>query len=313
MLATLARRLAISVPLILLASIIIFVLESFVPGDAARAILGIGGTPEAYERLREQLHLNLPLWQQYWLYLQAALHGDLGSSIFTGEPVVQTLATRIPVTLALLVGATALCAIVGISLGVASAKIGGWVARVVDVVSLLGLALPNFWLALLLVAAFAVAIPIFPAIGYVPFAFSPSQWALSLALPVIALAIGGVAQVAKITRDGMSDALETDYIRTLRAAGVSEASLTWKHALRNSSIPVITVIGLCFIGALSGSIYVESVFVLPGLGSLVVEATGNHDVPVIQGVTLAFTAIVIVVNLVIDIAYARLNPKLRTR
>lgn len=312
MLVIILRRLLISVPLLLLTSVITFVLQALIPGDAARAIVGIGGSTENYARVRQALHLDLPLYEQYARYLGNALHGDLGRSIFSGEPVVQTLATRVPVTLSLLLGATLLCALAGVLLGVVSAKGSGWFARLVDVLSLLGLALPNFWLALLLISAFAIAVPLLPAIGYTPFASSPVSWAASLVLPVVALSLGGVAQVAKITRDGLADAMQKDYIRTLRAAGVSEASLVWKHALKNSGVTIVTVLGLGFVGALSGSLFVENVFVLPGLGSLVNDATNQHDVPVIQGVALAYTLIVIVVNLLVDICYATLNPRVRT-
>lgn len=313
MLRIILRRVLFALPLLLITSVITFILQALVPGDPARAIVGMNGTPEQYEAVRQQLNLDLPLWQQYLTYLGNALHGDLGSSLFTGEPVTHALATRVPVTLAVVIGATLVFAIVGVLLGVASARLGGWTARVVDVVSLLGLALPNFWLALLLVAAFAIAIPLFPAIGYVPFEQSPSLWFSSLVLPVLALALGGVAQVSKMSRDGVSDAMEQEYIRTLRAAGVSERSLLWKHGLKNAGVSIVTVIGLGFVGALAGSLFVENVFVLPGLGNMLSDATSRHDIPMIQGVALAYATIVILLNLVIDIVYTVINPKVRIR
>jgi peptide/nickel transport system permease protein len=313
MLGVVVRRLLLSIPLLLITSLITFVLQSLIPGDAARTIVGIGGTQEAYERVRRELGLNLPLWQQYVDYLGKALHGDLGSSLFSGEPVLDTILQRLPVTLSVIVGATLLAAVIGIVLGSIAARYGGALGRAIDVLSLVGLALPNFWLGLILIAAFAVAIPLFPATGYVAFSQDPGLWISSITLPVVALAIGGIAQVAKIARDGVSDALQQDYIRTLRASGVPERSLLWKHGLKNAGIPVITVVGLGFVGALSASLFVENVFVLPGLGNLVSVATDQHDVPVIQGVALAYTVIVVIVNLVIDISYAFLNPKVRTR
>jgi peptide/nickel transport system permease protein len=312
MFAVLAKRILISIPLLFLTSVITFVLQAVIPGDPARAIVGVSGSTSDYERVREQLHLNQPLWHQYGDYIANAVHGNLGTSIFTGVPVTQTLATRLPVTLALLIGATALCAIIGVVLGALSARIGGWLARLVDVFSLAGLALPNFWLALILISIFAIALPLFPATGYVTFADNPHLWLSSLVLPVVALAIGGIAQVAKITRDGIADALEQDYIRTLRASGVPERALLWKHALKNTGVPIVTVLGLVFVGALSGSLFIENVFVLPGLGSLVNDATNQHDIPVIQGVALAYTLMVIAVNILVDVAYLYLNPKART-
>lgn len=312
MLTVIVRRVLISIPLLFLTSAITFVLEALIPGDAARAIVGIGGSVANYEKVRDQLHLNLPLYQQYGDYVVRALHGDLGNSIFSGEPVTQTLLTRAPVTLSLLIGGTVLAALIGIVLGTLSARIGGWLAKVVDTVSLLGLALPNFWLALILISVFAIAIPLLPATGYVPFATSPQLWAASLTLPVVALSFAGVAQIAKITRDGVLTAMDQDYIRNLRAVGVSEASLLWRHALKNTGVSIATVVGLGFVGSISGSLFIENVFVLPGLGSLVNDATSQHDVPVIQGVALAYTLMVIAVNLVIDIVYTALNPRVRT-
>lgn len=313
MLSLIVKRLLLAVPILALTSVITFVLQAMIPGDAARSIAGIGASPEAYERVREELNLDLPLWEQYGIYLGRMVRGDLGSSLFSGEPVTQTLAQRLPVTLSVIVGATIVAALVGVLLGTLSARIGGSFSRVLDVVSLVGSALPNFWLALVLVSTFAIALPLLPATGYVPFADSSSRWAASLVLPVVALATGGVAQVAKMTRDAVGTALSQDYIRTLRAAGIGEHALLWKHALKNAGVPIVTVIGLVFVGALAGSLFVENVFALPGLGSLVNQATLLGDIPVIQGVALAYACIVIVVNLVVDVSYGFLNPKVRLR
>lgn len=310
---TILRRLLFAVPILLVATAVTFVLQALVPGDAARVIVGTTGSQEAYQQVREQLHLNLPLWQQYLVYLGDLVRGDFGTSLFTGEPVSQTILTRLPVTLSIVGGATLLAATVGVVLGTVSAKLGGALSRVIDVVSLLGFALPNFWLALLLISVFAVAFPLLPATGYTPPTESTSAWLTSLVLPVTALGLGGVAQVSKITRDGVADALRHDSIRTLRAAGVGEGSLLWKHALKNAGVPVVTVIGLGFVGALAGSLFVENVFALPGLGSLVASATNQHDLPVVQGVAFAYTVMVVLINLVIDALYALLDPKVRLR
>lgn len=311
MLRIILRRLAISIPLILVVSLVTFLIQSLIPGDPAAAILGPNGTPEQYEELRRSMHLDQPVLAQYGNYMAGVLRGDLGRSLFNQEPVAHSLAARLPVTLSLLVLSLVVVAVVGTALGVASVAAGGRTARAVDALSLLGLALPNFWIALVLVSVFAVAIPLFPAVGYVSFVDSPNAWATALVLPVTALAIGGLATVAKVARDGVSTAMESDYTRTLRACGISRRSLLWRHALKNSGVGIATVLGIAFIGALSGSVFVETVFALPGLGSLVVEATARHDIPVIQGVALAFTLIVIVVNLVVDLSYAWFNPKIR--
>jgi peptide/nickel transport system permease protein len=273
-------------PLIVVVTALTFVLESLVPGNTARAIIGASGSPAAYQRLRAELGLNNPLWYQYWQYLDQVLHGNLGTSVFTGEPVSTLLNQRLGVTLSLVLLATALCGVVGVLLGVVSAVRGGVVGRAVDVLSLVGLALPGFWVAIILAAVFAVTLRIFPATGYIPPSDSVGRWLWALTLPVIALALAGVASVAKQTRDSLKDTLAREYIRTLRASGIGRASIIWKHALRNGAIPVVTVIGLAFVSALSASIFIEAVFVLPGLGSLAVTATNEHDIPVIEGAVL---------------------------
>ncbi|MEI5519495.1 ABC transporter permease [Streptomyces brasiliscabiei] len=312
MLPIILRRLALSVPLLVIVSAITFLLESFVPGDPARTLLGINATPEQYDALRAAMHLDQPVVVQYWQYLQDAVRGDLGSSLFSGESVLGLIGQRLPVTLALVIGGTVLATVVGVVLGVFSATRGRVSRRVFDVVSLLGSAVPNFWIALLLVAVFAVKFAFFPATGYTPFAESPGSWANGLVLPVISLAIGGVAFISKVTRDAMLTTLGLDHIRTLRASGIGPASIIWKHALRGCGLPVVTTIGLMMITFIPGTILVENVFTLPGLGTTVVEATNQHDLPVVQGLALTFTAMVIVVNLLVDVLYSLLNPKVRT-
>lgn len=312
MLRIIIRRILLSIPLVIVVSAITFVLETLVPGDPARSLLGVSATPEQYQALRDALHLDQPVLQQYWLYLQNAIHGNLGSSIFTDEPVTQLMGERLPVTLALLVGGTLIASLIGVLFGVYSATRGRVARRVVDVVSLLGNSIPNFWIALVLAAVFAVGLNLFPATGFVPFEDSASGWLQSLVLPVVALAIGGIALIAKVTRDAMLSTLSLDYIRTFRASGVSERSIIWKHALRNSGLSVATAIGLTMISFIPGTVLVENVFVLPGLGTAVVDATNQHDIPVVQGVAITFTVIVILVNLIVDIAYGLLNPKVRS-
>lgn len=311
MLRLIGRRLALSLPLLFVVSIITFVIQSFLPGDLARALLGVSASPEQYEAFRDALHLNEPLFEQYRIYLAGVFQGDFGTSVYTGQPVLATIAQRLPVSLSLIVGGTLLAAAIGVILGVLSATRGRILRRVVDVISLVGGALPNFWLGLVLSLIFAGTLGWFPATGYVPFANSPQLWAMSLVLPVIALAVGGIGMVAKITRDQVMTTMRQSFVRTLRAAGVSEASIIWKHSLRSSAVQILTVLGIVFVGSLSGTVLVENVFTLPGLGSLAVSATIRHDIPVIQGVALVFTAIVIVVNIIIDLAYGLINPKVR--
>jgi peptide/nickel transport system permease protein len=311
MLRLIGRRLALSVPLLFLVSASTFLLVALIPGDVARTIVGPNGTSEQYESLRRSLGLDESLPSRYWDWLSHAVQGDLGQSLFSQEPVSSLLGSRLPVTLSLVVGATLTATVLGVALGVAGARRKGPIGRTVDAVALLGLAIPNFFLGLLLVAWFAVALPLFPATGYVPFADNPADWLQSLVLPVITLAVPGVAVIAKQTRDAMREALERPFVRTLRAAGLSNRSLVYRHALRNAAIPVATVVGVVFVAALSGTVLVESVFSMPGLGGLAVQATDQHDLPLILGVAVEFTAIVIVVNLLVDIAYGWLDPRVR--
>jgi peptide/nickel transport system permease protein len=313
MLRLVLRRLAISVPLVLLVTLLTFLLQSVAPGDTARTILGINYTPQAHEQLRQQLGLDQPVLVQYGHWLAGALRGDLGVSPISGLDVGAEINNRLAVTMSLIVAATMVSAFVGVGLGVVSAVREGRLGRAVDVLSLVGLGLPNFWLGLVLVSLFAVAVPLLPATGYVSFVDSPGGWSLSLVLPVVTLAVGAVAVVAKQTRDAMLEALSRDFIDTLRANGATTRSIIFRHALRNAAIPVVTVLGLLFVGLLSGTVLVEAVFAMPGLGGLAVAATTQHDLPMLQGVALTFTLIVVTVNLLVDLTYGWLNPKVRVR
>lgn len=313
MVRLIARRLLMSVPLVLVVSLLTFLLQAAAPGDTARTILGENYTPEGYQQLRHQLGLDQPILAQYWSWLSDAIRGDLGTSPISGLNVSAEIGHRIGITLSLVAGTALLAVTVGVLMGVVSAIRGGLLGRTVDVVSLLGHALPNFWLGLVLVTLFAVSIPLLPATGYVPVQVSASGWAHSLVLPVVTLATGVVAILAKQTRDAMREVLSRPFVYALRAKGVSEMSIIFRHGLRNASIPVVTVIGLLFIGLLEGTVLIEAVFAMPGLGGLAIQATTQHDLPTLQGVALTFTLIVVAVNLVVDLAYGWLNPKVRVR
>jgi peptide/nickel transport system permease protein len=311
MLRLVGRRLLLSLPLLLVVVTATFLLVALIPGDIARTILGQSASQEQYEALRHSLNLDQGLLSRYSEWMQGLVQGDLGNSLFSGEPVTTLINARLGVTFSLVIGSTLVAAIAGIGFGVLAALRPGIAGKGVDAASLVGLAIPNFFLGLLLVAWFAVALPIFPATGYVDPGTSPGDWLRSLVLPVVTLAVPGIAIIAKQTRDAMREALGQPFIATLRACGVPRRSIVYKHALRNASIPVVTVIGVVFVGALSGTVLVESVFAMPGLGGLAVEATTRHDVPLIQGITVYFTLIVIAVNLLVDLAYGWLDPRVR--
>lgn len=304
------RRLAMSVPLMLVVSAVTFVLITFLPGDAARVVAGRNATEAQVEQLRAELGLDRPVWEQYADWLAGALRGDLGTSLVNQQPVAAQLTGRLEPTLALIIGSVVIATLLGLVFGILGAR-GGVIGRIVDGISVLGIAIPAFWLGLVLVVIFAVRLSWLPPLGYVPLLESPSQWFQHLILPMVTLAVPATAAVAKQTRDAISDALARPFVRTLRAAGVSEQSILLRHALKNAAVPVLTVVGLAMIGALSGAIAIEAIFAFPGLGGTAVQATASSDLPLIQGVVVYLTAIVIVVNLAVDVAYGYFNPKVK--
>lgn len=307
-----SRRLLRGIPMLFVVSLLTFVLVSLSPGNPAVTLLGTNATSAQYAAVDRQLGLDLPLWSQYWHWLTGAFQGRLGTSLYSSQSVSSILGARLIVTLTLVILGTILSAVAGVSLGVVSALGRRPVSRATDVISMLGFAIPNFWLGLVLILVFAQRLHLLPATGWTPFTSSPSGWLRSLVLPVVTLAAAGATGIAKQTRDSMSDQLSQEYILALRATGIPERSIVFKHALRNAAIPVVTVIGLFFVGMLGGAVLVEQIFSLPGLGSEAVSATNVHDLPVIQGVTITFAIIVVLVNLIIEVAYGWLNPKART-
>jgi peptide/nickel transport system permease protein len=311
MLKTLAWRLLGSLALLVMVPTVTFFIQAVVPLNIARSVLGLNASDDAVAALNERLGLDQPVIVRYIDWLSGAVRGDLGISYTTLEPVQSILAPRLGVSLSLIIGSLLVFSVVGILLGIVSATGGRAVGAVMDAVSSIGIAVPNFWLAVILIAVFAVRLNLFPATGYVDPSFSWQLWIVSLVLPVIALAFAGITSVAKQTRDQMLLAVGSPYARTLRANGASEISLVYKHALRNAAAPVVTVIGIIFVGALSGSVVVENIFVLPGLGSQALQSTLQHDLPVIQGIAVYFTVIVVIVNVIIDVTTTALNPKVR--
>ena len=311
MLATIRTRLLLSVPLLLIVTLMSFVLNSLSPSDLARTMLGADGTQEQYLALRHDLGLDRSVLIQYASWLGNALSGDLGASYLTKERVLSMLNPRLGVTLSIMTGVMLVCVSLGLLFGVLSALRGGWIGKAIDVLSLVGLMMPSFLVALLFIMVFAVWLRWLPATGYVMFSQNPAGWLTSLVLPIFSVSFLPIANIAKQTRDGMNDVLRRDFIRALRASGVPERSIIWKHALRNAALPVITVLGLVMIGAISGTVFVERVFVLPGLGSLAVDAAQQNDIAVLQGATLYFGLLAVAINLLVDLSYGWLNPRVR--
>jgi peptide/nickel transport system permease protein len=311
MLAFILRRLLSGVVLIAVISFLAFVLLYMGGGDIARRILGENATAETVAKKTEQLGLNQPLVQQYWDWLTSALTGDLGRSWFTGELVSVSVTNRLAVTLSIVIGATLVSAILAVVLGVLAARRGGWVDGSVQVLSLVGFAIPGFLIALGLVLVFAINLGWFKATGYIPISTSFAGWLSSVTLPIIALSIGAIATVAQQVRGSVIDAMSRDYVRTLRSRGISTGSVVYRHVLRNAGGPALAVLAVQFIGLLGGAVIVEQVFAIPGMGQLTVRATTLGDIPVVMGVVITFAIIVVIVNLLIDLAQAALNPKVR--
>lgn len=313
MLRVIRHRVLLSVPLILSVTFLSFVLEALTPGSEAASILGTGATPAQLHALTLRLGLNHPFYVRYWNWLDGVLHGDLGKSVITGVPVSSTLNNALPVTLFEMGGALLIALVVGIGLGVVGAVLKGRLGKAFDTLSLVGLAIPAFWLGYLLVLLFSDRLRLLPAVGYVSPSASIGNWAKSLVLPVVTLGVGGVALIAKQTRDGMLDVLNRPFVDALRARGLSRRSIIFRHALRAALPNVVTVAGLYVISLLLGTAVVENVFALPGMGAEVVQATTAHDLVIVDGVTLYFTLIVVIVFIVADVANAWLNPRQRAR
>lgn len=311
MLSFIIRRVVSGVVLVAVISAVAFFLLYAGGGDIARRILGENATAETVAKKTEELGLNRPLLTQYTDWLASAFTGNLGRSWFTGELVSVSVTNRLAVTLSLVIGATLISAVIAIIIGVWAARRGGAVDGTIQILSLVGFAVPGFLIALILVLIFAVNLHWFKATGYVPIGTSFSGWISSVTLPIIALSIGAIASVAVQVRGSVIDATSRDYVRTLRARGLSERSVIYKHVLRNAGGPALAVLALQFVGLLGGAVVVEQIFSIPGMGQLSVRSTTLGDIPVVMGLVIAFAILVVIVNLLIDLAQAALNPKVR--
>lgn len=312
MLRLILYRLALSIPLLFAVTFVTFFLNSFAPTDLARTVLGADGTAEQYAAMREKLGLNRPLIVQYGSWLANVLQGDLGVSFFTNERVSDLLNGRIGVTVSIMMGVLIVMVLVGVSLGVLSAIKGGWLGRLLDTVSLMGLVFPSFFVALVYILVFAVWLRWLPATGYTPMNQGIAAWASGLVLPVLAVATYLTSVIAKQTRAAMFDVMRRDFMRALRASGLPEWKIILQHGLRNAALPVVASLGSMTVTAMSSAVFVERAFVLPGLGSLAVGAADQADVQLMLGCTLYFALLAIAVNLIVDLSYGWLNPKVRS-
>ena len=305
------KRLLMALATVLVVAVLAFLLVHAMPGSPGAVSLGAGASQEAIDQVNQGLGWNDPLLAQFVRWLGDAVQGNLGISLIDGRSISDDLANRLPVTASLAAGATLLSAVLGIALGVTAAVRGGMVDRIVGGICGLAVALPAFWIGIIFVYLLAVQSSVFPATGYVPFETSPQDWALSLALPVITLAVGGAAFIARQTRASMLEALQQEHIRTLRATATPTWKILYIHALRYASLPIVAGIALQFIGLFGGSVIAEQLFAMPGLGQAVQTSVSTHDAPSVQGVVVIATVVVVAVNLVLELATKFLDPKLR--
>lgn len=306
------RRLAAGLLVLWIVSVMTFLMVRLIPGDPARTVAGEQATPELVESVRAQLGLDQPLLTQYLHWLGGVVRGDLGTSLTSPRPVLATILEAAPATLSIALVALAMAVVLGVASGVvAGLRQGTWVDRLVSTVSTIGIAMPGFWVAMLLISIFAMKLQLLPATGYAPLGEDPSRWLQHVLLPGAALALATAAQIARQARGSVADVMAEPYVRTARARGSSGQVLVRRHVLRNASIPVITVIGLQAGHLLGGVIIVESVAGMSGIGTLALRAVLDRDYTMIQGYVLFAAVVMVVVNLAVDLAYLWVNPKVR--
>ncbi|MBO6541216.1 MAG: ABC transporter permease [Rhizobiaceae bacterium] len=314
MTAFILKRLGIGLATLVLASIVVFAVMEILPGDPAQLMLGLNATDEVLQALRNEMGLNDPVLVRYFSWVGGMLIGDFGNSYTYSSPVIELIGERAIVSLPLAVISLVLSTLIAIPVGMFAAARRGHVADTsVMGVTQLGVAIPNFWFALLLIYVFAVWLRLVPAGGFPGWSGGIWPGVRSLLLPAVALALPQAAILARVTRSAMLEVLGEDYIRTARAKGMPRRVVLWRHALRNALIPVLTIMGLQFAFLLAGTIIIENVFYLPGLGRLVFQAITQRDLIVVEGVVMLLVASVVIVNLAVDLTYALVDPRLRTR
>jgi peptide/nickel transport system permease protein len=291
-------------------TIFVFLMIRLVPGNPVRTMLGFRATPENVAQVEHELGLDQPLVSQYFMWIGGVLRGDLGVDFVSHTPMSTLLAQRLPVTLELTVLSMTLALLIGVPLGVRAAARSGWTRRLTEGFVVFGIAIPDFWLGIMLVLVFAGLFQVLPPSGYVPLFDDPVQNLRFMVLPVITLAIGEAAYIARTTRGAMEEALASPFVLFLRAKGLSERSIVFRHALRNASVPIATVAGIQFGVLLGGAIVIETLFGLPGVGRLIVTAINQRNYLIVQGGVLVVAAMFVLITLVTDLVVGWLDPKL---
>jgi peptide/nickel transport system permease protein len=312
MLSYILRRILSTLPVMGIVAMFVFSLLYITPGDPAAVIAGDQASPADVERIRQGLGLDRPFLVQFGDWLWGILHGDLGTSIFTNLPVASLIAQRIEPTLSLMAITLVLTILIAVPLGVVAAwKAGSWIDRSIMAFAVFAFSLPVFVVGYVLAYVFALQFEWLPVQGYTPLAQGLWPWLQNLILPAIALGSVYIALIARITRASMLEVLQQDYIRTARAKGLDQRSILFVHALKNAAVPIVTVIGIGVALLIGGAVVTESVFAIPGLGRLTIDAILRRDYPVIQGIVLLFSFLYVLVNLLVDVTYTLVDPRIR--
>jgi peptide/nickel transport system permease protein len=312
MLGYIVRRLVVTIPVIAIVALFVFSLLYIAPGDPAVAIAGDQASLQDIEHIRTSLGLDRPFIVRFGEWSLQVLGGNLGISMFTGLPVTELIRQRIEPTLSLMMVSLALAVLIAVPIGVLAAwRAGGWLDRGFMALAVAGFSVPVFVVGYLLAYVFALQLDWLPVQGYTPIAHGLWPWLENLILPAIALGFGYIALIARITRATMLEVLSEDYIRTARAKGLGEGAVLFVHALKNAAVPIVTVIGIGVALLIGGAVVTESVFAIPGLGRLTIDAILRRDYPVIQGIVLMFSFVYVLVNLIVDLIYTVLDPRIR--
>jgi len=312
MFSYIAKRLLVAIPTLLIISVFVFSLQKLLPGDPVLAMAGEERDPQLIEYLREKYHLNDPVPLQYAHWLGSALQGDLGMSLRTTQPVLTLVAQKLPVTIQLAVMSMLFAFAIGIPMGIlAAVKKNTALDYVANIVALSGLSIPNFWLGIMLILLVSVHLGWLPASGYRPFFEDPLNSIKTMLMPAFVLGNALAATLMRHTRSAMLSVLSADYIRTARAKGLSERSVVLEHSFRNAVLPIVTLSALLFGELLAGAVLTEQIFTIPGFGKLIVDAVFTRDYAVVQGVVLCTAVGFILMNLIADVLYVVLNPRMR--
>ncbi|WP_134684346.1 ABC transporter permease [Brevibacillus migulae] len=306
------KRLLLTIPILILVSIMTFSLIHMIPGDPARVILGQEATPEAYQALRTELGLDKPIVEQYFSWMGKVLSGDLGMSITDHVPVIDLISQRLPATIELTIGTFVFALVIALPAGIlAAVRRNTWVDYTSSFAALGGMSIPNFWLAMMVIIYFTVENNWLPSSGYVPFSEDPKANLMAMILPCLATGLRESAVLMRMLRSSLLEVINMDFVRTAKAKGLNEVKTVLGHVLRNAMIPVVTTSGLMIAGLLGGLVITESIFSIPGFGRLIVESVFKRDYVTVQGAILVSALLVVVVNLLVDLLYAVIDPRIK--